>query len=591
MAVRKAIVLAAGFGTRLRPLTVARPKPLLPIMGEPMLARVLDMLVSWGVEDIKVNAHCHADQIERFVSEYCGAGESGGGIRKGVSITVSREDAILGTGGALRPLEGWIGDEPFWLVNGDIVVEDLDPEPIEEAFERSGRFASCWMSEDFGPRTVEADREGRICNWKSDDAGYPGTYTYCGVALLSPDVLRHLPPPRPAEGVNGEGFCSVVDAYENAMMNDAKFVVGVQEPEACWCDAGTVATFRELNSGTMAPSLFGDRRLDAVVAALGWKDESTLAEFLDARGSDRMLYRLYREGASDSALAVVYENVRKENANTRFAPLTRFLDGCGVRVPKLLADLPDSNAYATEYVDGRSLEALANEKGTDVVRLYIPAVEMLKSLWKVASAGKSLPELEPPFDAALFAWERNLFERECLIGRYGMEGIPDDVRGELEGVAAALADEPQTLVHRDFQSANLLYRASDLQHPYMIDYQGMRLGPAAYDVASLLYDPYVRMDASDRRLLAGVAANATGAPSERSIALAAVQRLCQALGAYCRLVSAGQPQFAKYVSRAAENLHHAAHEAGLNATAEFSHRLVELSGGHAHASSCRCGSV
>ena len=49
MAVKKAIVLAAGFGTRLRPLTLSRPKPLLPVMGEPMLARILDMLVSWGV--------------------------------------------------------------------------------------------------------------------------------------------------------------------------------------------------------------------------------------------------------------------------------------------------------------------------------------------------------------------------------------------------------------------------------------------------------------------------------------------------------------------------------------------------------------
>lgn len=589
MAVRKAIVLAAGFGTRLRPLTVSRPKPLLPIVGEPMLARVLDMLVSWGVEDIKVNAHYHADQIERFVSEYCG-GDGTEVVDKGVSVTVSREDAIMGTGGALRPLADWIGDEPFWLVNGDIVMEDLDPEPIEEAFERSGRFASCWISEDFGPRTVEADPEGRICNWKSDDAGYPGTYTYCGVALLSPEVVRHLPPPRPASGANGEGFCSIVEAYENAMMSEAKFVVGVQEPEACWCDAGTVETFRELNSGTMSPSLFGDSRLDAVVAALGWKDESALAEFLDARGSDRMLYRLYREGNAESALAVVYETARKENANAKFAPLTRFLDGCGVRVPKLLADLPGSNAYATEYVEGRTLEALANAKGADIVRLYLPAIDILKSLWGITETRKPLPELEPSMDAALFAWERDLFERECLIGRFGMDGISEDARKELEQVAAALAAEPQTIVHRDFQSANLLYRDADVQHPYLIDYQGMRLGPAAYDVASLLYDPYVAMDATDRRLLADIVAKAPNAPSGKSIALAAVQRLCQALGAYCRLVSAGQSGFEKYISRAAESLHHAVHEAGLDAMASFSHRLVERAGGHSHAS-CHCGAT
>ena len=128
---KKAIVLAAGFGTRLRPLTLSRPKPLLPVMGEPMLARILDMLVSWGVDDIVVNAHHLAGQIEDFVAEYLGD------AAKGVKVSVSREEEILGTGGVLRPLKDWIGDKPFWLVNGDIVVEELDPEPIEEAFERS----------------------------------------------------------------------------------------------------------------------------------------------------------------------------------------------------------------------------------------------------------------------------------------------------------------------------------------------------------------------------------------------------------------------------------------------------------------------
>ena len=337
--VRKAIVLAAGFGTRLRPLTLARPKPLLPVMGEPMLARILDMLVSWGVEEIAVNAHYLADQIEDFVKEYQGDGD------KGVKITVSRENEILGTGGVLRPLKEWIGDEPFWLVNGDIVVEDVDPEPIEEAFERSGRFAACWMSEDFGPRTIEADPEGRVCNWRSDDAGFPGTYTYTGVAILSPEVADYLPPVKDGES----GFGSIVDAYEKAMMTGAKFVVGVQEPEAIWCDVGTGEVYRELNSEPMAPSLFGDSRLNALIEALGWKDGGTLAEYLGARGSDRMFYKLIQGFSEDAnnttppVLGVIYEEARKENANARFAAVTKFLASKGVRVPKLLADLPDRN--------------------------------------------------------------------------------------------------------------------------------------------------------------------------------------------------------------------------------------------------------
>ena len=569
--VKKAIVLAAGFGTRLRPLTLSRPKPLLPVMGEPMLARLLDMLVSWGVEKIAVNAHYLADQVEAFVKEYQGDGG------RGVTITVSREEEILGTGGVLRPLKEWIGSDPFWLVNGDIVVEDLEPEPVEEAFERSGRFAACWMSEDFGPRTIEADPEGRVCNWRSDDAGFPGTYTYTGVAILSPEVADYLPPVKAGES----GFCSIVEAYEKAMMEDAKFVVGVQQPDAGWCDAGTGDVYRELNSEPMAPSLFGDSRLNALVKALGWTDDDTLAEYLGARGSDRMFYRLMRGFSEDASnavppvLGVVYEEARKENANARFAAITRFLASKGVRVPKILADLPEQNAYATEFIEGKSLEDAASEKGVDFIKLYMPVFDVLKGLWSIPVDDAGVPEFEPSFGKGLFAWERELFVRECVQGRYGFDSLPEKVGTELESVAERLSAEPKVLVHRDFQSANILYSGDDRSKPWLIDYQGLRPGPAAYDVASLLFDPYVPMDDTDRKLLIDLAAkSAPSAPSAETVVLAAVQRLCQALGAYCRLSAAGQPQFERYIGRALGNLHNAAHGAGLSALAEFIHEMI-----------------
>lgn len=566
MAVKKAIVLAAGLGTRLRPLTLSRPKPLLPVMGEPMLSRILDMLVSWGVDEIKVNAHYLADEIAAFVDEYSG-GESANGVR----ISVSREEEILGTGGVLKPLKDWIGEEPFWLVNGDIVVDELDPEPIEEAFARSGGFAACWMSSQFGPRTIEADMEGRVCNWRSDDAGFPGTYTYCGVALLSPKVADCLP-----EGK----FSSIVEAYEKAMMTDAEFVIGVEEPDSCWCDAGTLEVYQELNSEPMAPSLFGETRLDSAVAALGWKDGETLAEYLGARGSDRIFWKLMhgrpeeaQDGETtetpDCALAVVYEEVRKENANRRFVPLTRFLSANNIRVPGILADLPEQNAYVTEFIGGKSLEELACAKNADFIRLYRPALEILCALRKTPLAGA--PEMEPSFGPELFRWERELFEEQCVRGRCGME-IPSEVMAELEKVALELSAAPQVLVHRDFQSTNLI--CDDSGRMFVIDYQGMRLGPAEYDIASLLYDPYVPMTSSDRKLLLEL----SGA-DPRMVKLAAVQRLCQALGAFCRLEAAGQERFAKYIPKAAEILHNVAHDVGLEAFAEFSHELIhKLSG-------------
>ena len=100
-----------------------------------------------------------------------------------------------------------------------------------------------------------------------------------------------------------------------------------------------------------------------------------------------------------------------------------------------------------------------------------------------------------------------------------------------------------------------------------IDFQGMRLGAAAYDLASLLYDPYVPLDEKARAALARVY------PVEK-LAFGAVQRLVQALGAFGRLASVGQPQFGRHVAPALQNLLAAADEADLDALGAFAEDLI-----------------
>ncbi|MBO5940918.1 MAG: hypothetical protein J6R18_06975 [Kiritimatiellae bacterium] len=103
----------------------------------------------------------------------------------------------------------------------------------------------------------------------------------------------------------------------------------------------------------------------------------------------------------------------------------------------------------------------------------------------------------------------------------------------------------------------------------------MRLGAAAYDVASLLFDPYVPMDETTRKLLIELTVKSCSqAPAEESIVFAAIQRLCQALGAYCRLGSAGQTGFEKFIPRALNNLHQASHSAGFSNLAEFIGQII-----------------
>ena len=208
MRTRKAVVLAAGLGTRLRPFTCTTPKPLMPVWGEPMLARVVATLRGWGVDEIVVNCHHLHEQVEAW----CAAN----GCR------ASHEPEILGTGGVLNPLRDWIAGDDFYLVNGDIVAEGVDACPFPERRDASGASATqtigeCLVTEE-GPRTIEAEPDGMLVTcWRSPDAGYPGTYTYCGVARLSAAVLDYIAP---------TGYSSIIDAYEKAAM-DGKFVRAV----------------------------------------------------------------------------------------------------------------------------------------------------------------------------------------------------------------------------------------------------------------------------------------------------------------------------------------------------------------------------
>ncbi|MFA6631438.1 MAG: sugar phosphate nucleotidyltransferase, partial [Kiritimatiellia bacterium] len=95
-----AVVLAAGLGTRLRPLTLARPKPLMPLWNVPLLERILRLLEGWGVDRIAVNLHSQPEAIQAFLDDR----------RNGrASIRTSYEPEILGTAGALRPLRAFLG--------------------------------------------------------------------------------------------------------------------------------------------------------------------------------------------------------------------------------------------------------------------------------------------------------------------------------------------------------------------------------------------------------------------------------------------------------------------------------------------------
>ena len=555
--VRKAIVLAAGHGTRLRPFTCATPKPLMPVWGEPMLGRIVAMLRSWGVDDFAFNAHCLHEQVKAWADGYRrGAAAAGDKVK----VKVSYEPEILGTGGVLNPLREWIGDEPFYLVNGDIVVENA-PNPVDKvrSFDSPG-IVGCGLVSDSGPRTIEVEPEsGFVTNWRSDDAGWDGTYTYCGIAALKPEILKFVKP---------EGFSSIVSAYEKAMA-DGKFVKAVKSREMLWTDAGTIPSYIDLNRDGDDNAFADFPQVKAALEAVG---SDGRVEFLGARGSERVFFRC------DKGVIILYDDGNRDE-NGLYAGHARYLKSKGIPVPEVVADLVPIKTLVLEDAGAERKMSLDD---------YAKVVE---TLVKFNALGDD-PEigglnLLPEFDDETWAWERGLFKKFCLGTRYRRD-MPKDVEAELEKVAGVLEAEPKALVHRDFQSTNVLWKNGNLR---FIDFQGMRLGPAAYDLASLVYDPYVSLKDGERRALVALYAKKCGRPEiEKVLPYAAVQRLSQCLGAYGRLASVGQPQFGKWVLPALQNLLSAADSAGLDAVGALAEDLIaeETRRSDSH-KGCSCG--
>ena len=232
---RKAMILAAGFGNRARPMSLVRPKPLFPVLNRPMIAHTLDRLAAAGVEDVVVNTH----HLGRAVSDYL----SGAAFRP--VIHVIHEEVILGTGGGVKNA-GPLLDEPFILINSDIVT-DIDLSVPVADFERHEPLAVLVLHDDPRFNQVAVDRAGMIRGFRgrlADGVG-PGdvaTLAFTGIHIVDPRVLSWIP----------EGPGDIIDVYQN-LVEQGRPVRAVTVNGHVWWDAGTreryLALHRDLLTG------------------------------------------------------------------------------------------------------------------------------------------------------------------------------------------------------------------------------------------------------------------------------------------------------------------------------------------------------
>ena len=187
----KALVLAAGEGRRLRPLTDKTPKALMDVGGVPMLEFVIRRLVAAGVDGVIVNAFHLAEQVEAFLKSH----------DLGVPVSVSRESVLLDTGGGLKQAAPFFDDgRPFFVHNADVYSE-LDLRAMYNAHVESGALATLAVCDRPTQRHLLFDGQGRLCGrqslkggltWAAAPVDRPTRLAFNGIHVVSPELLGRL---------------------------------------------------------------------------------------------------------------------------------------------------------------------------------------------------------------------------------------------------------------------------------------------------------------------------------------------------------------------------------------------------------------
>lgn len=184
--VRKAFVLGAGLGTRLRPLTNLVPKPLLPIFGKPLITFALDHLHQVGIEKFWINSHHLPEKFSAQFPDY---------EYNGTPVELVYEPDLLETGGAIKNLEHRIGEEPFMVYSGDILTDLTLDRLVEEHCTKRNDVTLALRTTGIS-KGIHWQREtGRVLDLLGAlGSGEPGEFDFAGISVWNPSVFSRIPP-------------------------------------------------------------------------------------------------------------------------------------------------------------------------------------------------------------------------------------------------------------------------------------------------------------------------------------------------------------------------------------------------------------
>ncbi len=470
------MILAAGLGTRLQPYTHTIPKALFPVGGKPLLDIAINNLITAGCEALVINTHHLHERVQEFILQRSDA----------IEVHTRHEPVILGTGGGIKNVEDFWDDRPFMVINAD-VFSTIDFKRVYAFHGTHEHPITLALYDEPAINTVSLDGDGFVTGFGDDHDAPSSTaaakaagaaqLTFTGIQVLDPEILDYIP-----AGI----FSSSIEAFKK-MMAAGKKVKAYVPRESYWNDIGTPERYQQTVVEVMFPEAFQH-------AHAGSPAKPFNQVRLKGDGSQRRWYRL---GVDQDSLIMADHGIQihAETAEIdAFVNIGKHLFGAGLPVPQIYDYDRFAGLVFLEDLGNLDLQgAVQNEPDQKVIQAWYQSI--IDILIEFSTGGAA--DFDPAWAYQTPSYDKDLIlEKECryfveafLNGYLGRVETFESYKSEFSRVADKALESPVIgLMHRDFQSRNIMCKKNRF---YLIDFQGARLGPLQYDLASLLIDPYV----------------------------------------------------------------------------------------------------
>ncbi|NDY73476.1 nucleoside-diphosphate-sugar pyrophosphorylase [Desulfobacter hydrogenophilus] len=535
----KALILAAGFGTRLLPYTQHLPKPLFTINGRPVLDYAVKNLLDAGCTKIFINVHHLSDTIADFVNNH----------RSKDLLEVVFEPVILDTGGAIANLGSQLADDDFFVVNADVLC-NFDLSHLMACHKASDALATLLVHDcyRFNTLCVDQTKPGPGIVRHFSQAPESGL-AFTGIQAISPGIFEYMP---------SEKIFSSIDVYKK--LCELQKIFALKATQFYWRDMGTPQDYQSTSRECLAGKIFGiapSRIHDIDIKAIA------------GDGSDRLWFRARHNEKSLilSDHGICTDAAQNNNGTAQlnaFIKIGKHLADKGIAVPPIMGH--DAISGQVAVADLGSIHLADYIRGMDENRIITWYQFVIDRL--IDFSFKGIENFDTAWACQTPSYSKQMIlDLEC---RYFMQAFVNGYLGRKEPFETftlqfqhiadnALMHAMNGLMHRDCQSKNIMIHDG---HPWFIDFQSARPGPIQYDLASLLIDPYVTLSRAVRDQLLNYALEniSLKVPFDKeafmhSFRYCCISRNLQMLGAFGFLTQVKHKhQFEKYIPVALKGL-------------------------------------